>query len=125
MPMFEDGVYEARLADERRRMTYGVVEMLAWLVLLFGPSLFGSGCAPRPPAPMTPTAAALVVTPYCVAMLVLDDGVEVVGRVCTDSAWSCGRVRGAAIRWGHLAGIVEVGLCGGIHEAGRGVETTP
>lgn len=96
---------------------------MTWLraLLLLVPVL--AGCAPRHPAPMEPAAAALAVTDHCVVMLVVDGDVEVTARVCTNSTWSCGRVRAAADRWGYLAGIVEVGVC--IHEDGRGVETGP
>ncbi len=78
------------------------------LILLVLPLLLA--CS-RPVAPMPAYAASTIVTPWCVALVAVDQGVEVDGRVCTGEAWSCERVRAAAVSLGWMAGIESVGEC--------------
>lgn len=65
----------------------------------------------RPPTPMPPEAAALIVTPWCLPMVVELGGVDVDVRACISELWACEFARNQALQLGAF-GIESVGECG-------------
>ena len=68
------------------------------------------GCSTPRPAPLPPTAV-LAPTPFCFAVVVDLDGVDVDGALCASEAFACLRARAATLQLGWMAGVVSVGEC--------------
>lgn len=71
-----------------------------------------AACAAR--APAADVARPAAAPPWCVPVTIRATAktAPVVGLACVPTASLCARVRAAALRWGALGGLGQVGQCG-------------
>lgn len=76
-------------------------------------ALLIAACAARAPAAEVARPAAI--PPWClpVTITATAKAPAAVGLACVPTAALCKRVRAAALRWGALGGLGQIGQCGG------------